>query len=385
MIVLKKTIEEYLLWMIDAGYGQVPWQNHQTVLYLFADFIDHQGIAFESAFTFSTMQNFQKLQGPINAVPAVRGLSRYLCDKGMIDSPIRKSLPLLPSIYEQYLKFFKQSKQVHPLNLRHGRVIMVALDCYLQTHQITLSNITIEDIDHFLLEYTKKYQPATRQKIRSRVKGFLSYLYLEQGILKRDLAPFVVGAPIFARSKPPKFLHPEQIQQLFHEHTPSSPREIRAYAMLHLAFYLGLRPKEISLLSLDDIFFQKKEIRVPYRKNTNTTVFPLPMDAIQALATYITNVRPRTKGRRIFYNVSPPYRPIDPQIVTFDIRLWFHKVGVIGSAYSLRHTYAQNLLQAGASIFEIKEMMGHDIIKTSMNYLHVHTRLMREVLFDEEV
>jgi site-specific recombinase XerD len=232
-------------------------------------------------------------------------------------------------------------------------------------------------------EYTQKYQPATRQKIRSRIKDFLRYLYLEQGILKRDLAPFIVGAPIFARSKPPRFLYPEQIQRLFNEQIPSSPQEIRAYAMLHLAFYLGLRPKEISLLTLDDIFFQRKEIRIPYRKNTNTTVFPLPGNAIQAISAYIINVRIKTNGRRIFYKVIPPYKAISPAVVAMDIKSWFNKVGIVGSAYSLRHTYAQNLLQAGASIFEIKEMMGHDIIKTSKNYLHIHTRLMREVLFDE--
>jgi site-specific recombinase XerD len=381
--VLKKAIEEYLLWMIDAGYGQIPWQNHQAMLYLFADFVDHQGIAFESAFTFQTMQDFQKLQGSIHAVPAVRGLSRYLYEKGQIDSPIQKPLPPLPQIYEQYLKFFNQSKQVHPLNLRHGRVTMIALNKYLQAHKIILNNITIEDIDQFMQEYTQKYQPATRQKIRSRIKDFLRYLYLEQGILKRDLAPFIVGAPIFARSKPPRFLYPEQIQRLFNEQIPSSPQEIRAYAMLHLAFYLGLRPKEISLLTLDDIFFQRKEIRIPYRKNTNTTVFPLPGNAIQAISAYIINVRIKTNGRRIFYKVIPPYKAISPAVVAMDIKSWFNKVGIVGSAYSLRHTYAQNLLQAGASIFEIKEMMGHDIIKTSKNYLHIHTRLMREVLFDE--
>jgi site-specific recombinase XerD len=383
VIVLKKAIEEYLLWMIDAGYGQIPWQNHQAMLYLFADFVDHQGIAFESAFTFQTMQDFQKLQGSIHAVPAVRGLSRYLYEKGQIDSPIQKPLPPLPQIYEQYLKFFNQSKQVHPLNLRHGRVTMIALNKYLQAHKIILNNITIEDIDQFMQEYTQKYQPATRQKIRSRIKDFLRYLYLEQGILKRDLAPFIVGAPIFARSKPPRFLYPEQIQRLFNEQIPSSPQEIRAYAMLHLAFYLGLRPKEISLLTLDDIFFQRKEIRIPYRKNTNTTVFPLPGNAIQAISAYIINVRIKTNGRRIFYKVIPPYKAISPAVVAMDIKSWFNKVGIVGSAYSLRHTYAQNLLQAGASIFEIKEMMGHDIIKTSKNYLHIHTRLMREVLFDE--
>jgi site-specific recombinase XerD len=49
----------------------------------------------------------------------------------------------------------------------------------------------------------------------------------------------------------------------------------------------------------------------------------------------------------------------------------------------LRHTYAQNLLEAGASIFEIKEMLGHDKIESTKNYLRIHIQLMRKVLFDE--
>jgi site-specific recombinase XerD len=60
-----------------------------------------------------------------------------------------------------------------------------------------------------------------------------------------------------------------------------------------------------------------------------------------------------------------------------------HKAGLPASAYWLRHTYAQNLLETNTSIFEIKEMMGHDRIQTTQRYLHIHTRLMREVLFDE--
>ena len=53
------------------------------------------------------------------------------------------------------------------------------------------------------------------------------------------------------------------------------------------------------------------------------------------------------------------------------------------TAYWLRHTYAQNLLEAGSSIFEIKEMLGHDKIESTKLYLHVHLKLMRKVLFDE--
>jgi site-specific recombinase XerD len=59
------------------------------------------------------------------------------------------------------------------------------------------------------------------------------------------------------------------------------------------------------------------------------------------------------------------------------------QAGINGTAYWLRHTYAQNLLESGASIFEIKQMLGHDKIETTKVYLHVHIKLMRSVLFDE--
>jgi len=59
--------------------------------------------------------------------------------------------------------------------------------------------------------------------------------------------------------------------------------------------------------------------------------------------------------------------------------------GLPGTAYWLRHTFAQNMLEAGASIFEIKEMMGHDTIESTKIYLSIHVSLMRRVLFDETV
>ena len=66
-----------------------------------------------------------------------------------------------------------------------------------------------------------------------------------------------------------------------------------------------------------------------------------------------------------------------------DLRKALKKAGLNASAYWLRHTYAQNLLEAGASIFDIKEMLGHDKIESTKRYLCVHTKLMRQVLFDE--
>ena len=59
------------------------------------------------------------------------------------------------------------------------------------------------------------------------------------------------------------------------------------------------------------------------------------------------------------------------------------RAGLTGSAYSLRHTYAQNLLHLGHSVYQIKEMMGHDTIHSTQKYLSIHVDLMRKVLFHE--
>ena len=59
------------------------------------------------------------------------------------------------------------------------------------------------------------------------------------------------------------------------------------------------------------------------------------------------------------------------------------KAGLPSSGYWLRHTYAQNLLETGGSIYEIKEMLGHQSIQSSRRYIYIHTELMRKVLFNE--
>ncbi len=68
-------------------------------------------------------------------------------------------------------------------------------------------------------------------------------------------------------------------------------------------------------------------------------------------------------------------------IIVIDMK----QAGLPSSAYWLRHTYAQNLLHLGQSIYEVKEMMGHQNIQSTHRYLHINTELMRKVLFHEEL
>jgi len=218
---------------------------------------------------------------------------------------------------------------------------------------------------------------------RRRLRGFLRYLFYERKLLPRNLAPLIVGAPQFARAKPPHFLWPDELRRLFAGLKFSSPSDLRTYAMVHLAYTLGLRPREISLLRLDDIFFKAAELWVRTRKNAAPVRLPVPEDTIKAMAAYLVGGRPQSSHRRLFLTHMPPFRPVSQNTVTQAINSCMRKIGIPQGAYGLRHTYAQNLLEAGVSLYEIKEMMGHDSIESTKKYLHVHIKLMREVLFDE--
>jgi site-specific recombinase XerD len=153
--------------------------------------------------------------------------------------------------------------------------------------------------------------------------------------------------------------------------------------MVHLAYTLGLRPDEISLLRLDDIFFKVGELCVRTRKNDGPVRLPVPEETIKAMAAYLVGGRPKSNHRRLFLTLQPPFRPMSQNTVAQAINNCIKKMGLLQGAYGLRHTYAQNLLEAGVSIYEIKEMMGHDSIESTKKYFHVHIKLMREVLFDE--
>jgi site-specific recombinase XerD len=194
-----------------------------------------------------------------------------------------------------------------------------------------------------------------------------------------------VGAPLFAQAKPPKFLRPQELQQLFSNLNLTTPTQIRTYAMVHLAYYMGLRPKEISKIKIKDVSFKKKELTLRERKGNNPMILPVPDNTIKAIAAYVSLARPNSKYEYLFLSFQNPHRPIKSATVANYISKAIKQSGILSSSYALRHTYAQNLLNTGATLYEIKEMLGHESIQSTKRYISIDITLMRKVLFDEEI
>lgn len=292
-------------------------------------------------------------------------------------------LDRLPQVYEDYMAWRQKIRRTKDARRLRIQSILGDFHVWLKDHHIDPDALKIEHVDAFLKIRSQGLAPWTRADTRGIVKDFLRYLYLEKKMLTRDLAAMIVAAPVFNYEIPPKYLRKNEIRKLFAAMDLSTDEGLRAHGVVRLAYTTGLRPSEIARIRLDDICFEKQELTLPLRKGQNPIVFPLPEETVKAMAAYIIGARPEKAERHLFLSLSPPIRPITGTVVSMIVKKAMQRAGIPATAYWLRHTYAQNLLESGASIFEIKEMLGHDCLKATKRYVHIHIKMMRKVLFDD--
>jgi len=380
---LVEAIVDYLEWekTIKANGAHRPVTRDSLILIDFLRFAARNEMVWEEMFTLHTLKEFSHVSTFKHASRSLTALSGFLYSHRQIPKPLTTPRRLidLPDPFDSYLH--QQSHKASLNHLRQVKRLLASFHDYLEEHSILLTKLKIEDLDQFLSGM--KVARSTRSLYRSYLRGFLTYLHRERRILNKDLAPLLVGPRLFCKQKPPKFLRPQEVQTLFASLSLSTPYDIRTYAIVLLAYTLGLRPVEIGTLTLDDISFRKREVTLSNRKGLNPVTLPLPEQTIKALAAYLAKARPQSPSRSVFVNFPFPYAPMQSASVIQCISKAMKQAGLSYSAYALRHTYAQNLLHMGQSIYEIKEMLGHDNIHSTQKYLHIHVDLMRKVLFHE--
>jgi integrase/recombinase XerD len=302
-------ILDYFTWLKGAReVADKTSKDFTEVLIDFTIFTTKRDIGWNDMFTFGTLREFRKYTHLKKTSNALVGLSTYLHEKGAIPEPLK--IPnyqvQLPDIYEQYLLYLQQTKELPKGHIGAIRRVLASFQEHLENRSISLSSLKIEHLDAFLAEFNKPFATKTRNGYRCHLRGFIKYLYHERGVLRADLAPLLVGPPDFGQSNPPKFLRRGEVEKLLSSLTLDTPTQIRTYAMVHLAYTLGLRPVEIGVITLDDISFQKAELRVPRRKTNQPAILPVPETAIKATAAYVLNARPESDYREIFLTAPDP-------------------------------------------------------------------------------
>ncbi len=183
--------------------------------------------------------------------------------------------------------------------------------------------------------------------------------------------------------KLPRVLKPEEMSRLLDRIPASTPLEARDRAMFELAYACGLRAEEIVRLDVASVQFDAEAVRVE-GKGGKTRIVPAGETALRAVARYLERARPvlvdraaRTPTDALF--VSKSGRRLSTSDVRRRLRVWTRQVGLQGgvSPHALRHSFATHLLDGGADLRAIQELLGHSTISTTQIYTRVESARLR--------
>jgi integrase/recombinase XerD len=178
----------------------------------------------------------------------------------------------------------------------------------------------------------------------------------------------------------PEVLTVQEVERLLEAPTLDEPLVFRDRAMLELAYSAGLRVSEWITLAVSDVLLDEALVRV-FGKGSRERMVPIGRRAIAAIAVYTRELRPRLEGGSgrgtLFLNARG--RPLSRMGAWKILRKYVDRAGIDKrvTPHTLRHSFATHLLEGGADLRAVQEMLGHADISTTQIYTHVDRAYLR--------
>ena len=218
--------------------------------------------------------------------------------------------------------------------------------------------------------------PTVARKFAS-IRTFYGQM-VERGELEQNPADLITHQR--RRAPLPKAMRTDELEQLLDRLPARTPLEARDRAMLELTYSCGLRCEEVVNLDLGDLDFDAEELTV-LGKGSKTRVVPVGEPAQRAVERYLVSARPalvqQPSERALF--LSRRGRRLSPSDVRRRLRNWLRYAGLASSAspHALRHSFATHLLEGGADLRAIQELLGHASLSTTQIYTRVESARLR--------
>lgn len=297
----------------------------------------------------------------------------------------------LSQLIEEFLEYLEIEKNCSALTIRDYRHYLTRFLNWLSpTRSVqTPKNIDLETVKKYriyLARYADKSdRTLSRQTQAYHVIALRSFL---RWLVKNDyqtLAPEKIDLPR-GESRSLKFLDASQLERLLAQPDISKIQGLRDKAIIETLFSTGLRVSELVKLSRDSINLERREFGVIGKGGRSRVVF-LSERAVSWIRKYLDArddpweplfvrlagaVDPTTSGEKMRLSVRSVQRIVEKYVKKA-------RLPVKITPHGLRHTFATDLLMAGADIRSVQEMLGHKNISTTQIYTHVTNKQLREI------
>lgn len=236
-----------------------------------------------------------------------------------------------------------------------------------------------ETINEYLLHMGRiGKSPATITRSTASIKSFFAYL-LQIGTIKSNPAKNIAAMKV--ERKYPEILTNKEVEIFLDQPKCVDEKGYRDHAMLELLYATGIRVSELINLNLDDVNLSAEFIRCT--SHDKERIIPLYQTAVNALRDYIQDIRPHLISsedeQALFVNMNG--ERMSRQGFWKIIKYYQEKAGIKKdiTPHTLRHSFAVHLLENGADLRSIQEMLGHADISSTQIYTHVIKKQLKDV------
>lgn len=281
---------------------------------------------------------------------------------------------------EQFIRYVQLEKNFSLHTVREYEYDLIDFFLFLDAEGV--SNIAEIDYIHARLYVTKLYgeqkaRTSISRKISS-IRSFFRFLNREQNI---DDAPFRSLYHPKKEERLPSFFYEEELNQLFEKNKGNDPKQVRNMALLELLYATGMRVSECVSVELRDMDFHYGIIRV-MGKGRKERIIPFGQYAQDALLHYIEQVRPQLmknqNHQKVFVNMRGG--ELTARGVRYILSEMIDNTSMHTKIYPhmLRHTFATHLLNNGADMRTVQELLGHANLSSTQIYTHVTKEALRK-------
>jgi integrase/recombinase XerD len=289
------------------------------------------------------------------------------------------------AMVKRYADFLRNEKGLAELSLKVYLPRVEDLLHYLEAeHGIrAVRRLDAAVLRAFLFERAQNRSSECVRLLATSLRSFLRFLHA-QGDIRTDLTAAIPPVRRWAQPGVPKKLTPAEVEKVLEAPDRGTPTGRRDYAILLLLARFGLRSSEILSLELGDLHWRTGEI-VIRGKGNRQDLLPLPPDVGAAIASYLRLDRGVRPTQRVFLRtIAPRVALTGPASIGHIVRRRMAKAGVERprqiAAHLFRHTLASSMLQHGANLREISEVLRHQALMSTEIYAKIDMRALQEVV-----
>ena len=254
------------------------------------------------------------------------------------------------------------------------------LVAYFETNNIAIgpTKVSSSDLLQFIYETAKEVKPSSQSRLLSGLRTFFDFLMVE-GL--RSSNPVTLVEPPKIGSVLPVTLSTSEVEKLLTSFAEDRAIDIRNTAILEMLYSCGLRVSELVNLRCSDLFFDEGLIKVVGKGNKERFV-PIGRIGQESVRRYLAI---RAEGKKGFSDIlflNNRGTKLTRNMIFIIVRKGAENAGVkktIGP-HSLRHSFATHLVENGADISSVQQMLGHSSITTTERYLHMSKKHLQQTL-----